>query len=322
MLIAVGLAVILLFFAFRGVDWGEMFDTLLDGDPLVLLVAFGVLFVSVMARGLRWVVLLRAERPVRVLTGFWGVNTGYLGNAFLPARAGELIRSTLMARYTGINIGFVLATAATERILDVVVLIILGASMITPLPNPPEWLINGLYVMVGVGVVGLLALIFAPRFREPLLNLVRRLPLPDGLKQSLVNLLDQVLTGMTAFQNTRRLLMFLSLTVMIWSLDMVFGLTVAAAFGFSAEPNQILLLLAALGLSSAVPSTPGYVGVYQFVAVGVLTPFGWLQSEALVLIITYQLLSYIFFVIFGTLGIWRLNIGVSPAAEAQPIAET
>jgi len=35
-----------------------------------------------------------------------------------------------------------------------------------------------------------------------------------------------------------------------------------------------LLVLTALGLSSALPSTPGYVGIFQFVAVTVLAPFG------------------------------------------------
>ena len=42
--------------------------------------------------------------------------------------------------------------------------------------------------------------------------------------------------------------------------------------------------LAALGLASAAPSTPGYVGIYQFVAVSVLAPFGFVREQALVFV--------------------------------------
>ena len=47
--------------------------------------------------------------------------------------------------------------------------------------------------------------------------------------------------------------------------------------------SQAFVLLAGLGLSSAIPSTPGYVGVYQFVAVTVLAPFGIEAAAALAL---------------------------------------
>ena len=36
-----------------------------------------------------------------------------------------------------------------------------------------------------------------------------------------------------------------------------------------------------MGLASALPSTPGYVGIYQFVAVSVLTPFGFSRTDAI-----------------------------------------
>jgi len=60
-----------------------------------------------------------------------------------------------------------------------------------------------------------------------------------------------------------------------------------------------LLLLTALGLESALPSTPGYVGIYQFVAVTVLAPFHFSRSEALVYIITFQIVNYAVLIVMG-----------------------
>jgi uncharacterized membrane protein YbhN (UPF0104 family) len=70
---------------------------------------------------------------------------------------------------------------------------------------------------------------------------------------------------------------------------------------------QALLLLAALGLASAAPSTPGYVGIYQFVAVAVLQPFGFSQSEALAYVLVAQAAIYVVVLVWGVLGLWRLT---------------
>jgi hypothetical protein len=63
--------------------------------------------------------------------------------------------------------------------------------------------------------------------------------------------------------------------------------------------------VAGLGLGSALPSTPGYVGVYQFVAVSVLTPFGFSQSDAIAHILLYQAMTTAVFLFWGLLGLSR-----------------
>jgi len=54
-----------------------------------------------------------------------------------------------------------------------------------------------------------------------------------------------------------------------------------------------MLLLTGMGLGSALPSTPGYVGIYQFVAVTVLTPFGFSRDSALAYILVAQASAYV-----------------------------
>jgi hypothetical protein len=72
--------------------------------------------------------------------------------------------------------------------------------------------------------------------------------------------------------------------------------------------QQALLLLVALGLASAVPSTPGYVGIFQFVAVTVLVPFGFSRDQALAYILVFQGMTYTAVLLWGTLSMWRIAI--------------
>src|SRR5438477_1381843 len=87
--IAVAIAAVLLYFAFRNVDWSEVLSTLARARPQYLALVVCLLSCSTFLRGMRWRLLLAADRPIPVLLGFWGVSAGYLGNGFLPARAGE-----------------------------------------------------------------------------------------------------------------------------------------------------------------------------------------------------------------------------------------
>jgi uncharacterized membrane protein YbhN (UPF0104 family) len=67
------------------------------------------------------------------------------------------------------------------------------------------------------------------------------------------------------------------------------------------------LLIASLGLGSALPSTPGYIGIYQFVAVVVLTPFGFSRTDAIAYILVAQALIYVVIGFWGSLGLWRFR---------------
>ena len=66
-----------------------------------------------------------------------------------------------------------------------------------------------------------------------------------------------------------------------------------------------MLLIAGLGLGSALPSTPGYVGIFQFVAVSILTPSGLGRSEAIAYILFWQAVSYLVYGFWGTIALVR-----------------
>ena len=100
---------------------------------------------------------------------------------------------------------------------------------------------------------------------------------------------------------------FTGLTALIWLMDAVGAVLLAYILKIPLLLQQAFVLLAALGLSSAIPSTPGYVGVYQFVAVTTLAPFGISKADALAYILTSQILGYIIIGFWGILSLWQFN---------------
>jgi len=306
--LTLALAGIFLYLAVRQVDWVETLATLKNGNPALLGLVLVLFALSCLARGLRWKVLLSAEKQLPLATVFWSMMVGYLGNSYLPARAGEVIRALLVGQRGGISKAFALATALTERIADAVILVAVCAAALASLPSLPTELLQAMRAMALVGAVGAVLVFIAPRLGSLIHGMIGRFPLlSTGLRSKLDGMAGSFLTGAGALQKPRRLAQFAGYSALLWSLDTLIALTMARAFELSLNPAQAFILLAALGISSAIPSTPGYVGVYQFVAVAVLTPFGFSNSQAIAYILAFQANQYLGITIYGLIGLLSLG---------------
>jgi uncharacterized membrane protein YbhN (UPF0104 family) len=155
------------------------------------------------------------------------------------------------------------------------------------------------------GLTGALAIALLPFCESLVRRLFDRLPMPDRLRSPLARAIEGGMQGVRAFHDARRLLAFLGLTVVIWGLDAAGAVIGASALGLRFPLAVAFLLIAGLGVGSALPSTPGYVGIYQFVAVSVLTPFGFSRTDAIAYILVAQALFFVVIGFWGSIGLWR-----------------
>jgi uncharacterized protein (TIRG00374 family) len=301
------LAAILLTLTLRGLDWQSFWSTIRNGHYEFLLLTVPIASVGYFIRALRWSVLVRSKAQVSIPRVFWANMVGYMGNAYLPARAGELLRATFLGREKRLGTSFVLATALSERILDAVALVLIGSVALLLGRLPSEVLARAVSLMAVAAALALAVVLLAP-FRETLLlRLIDRLPLPESVSRKTADLTSRFLVGMRSLQSVQRMLVFVGLTGVIWLVDAVGVLIGVRIILQSLNLGQALVLLAALGLSSAVPSTPGYIGVYQFVAVTVLMPYGFSRGEALAYILIAQVLNYLVVTFWGLPGLWKVS---------------
>lgn len=316
-LVAVALAAVLLFFALRDVNWAESWQILRQGRPERLGLAAVMLTISYSIRAIRWRILLAVDRKVSPIAAFWGICAGYLGNSFLPARAGEVIRSVLVSRRTGLAVPFVLATAVTERVTDAIALVIAlfaSLALLGGVPGLPDWIPSAGRYTLALAVVALGLLLLLPRLERRLLAVLRRVPITTPWVRRLEALLSQFLLGMRGLANGQRALAFVALTAVIWPLDTLVAMQVAQAFGLELGFGVGILLLSSLGLASAAPSTPGFIGIYQAVTVVVLAPFAFSRDQAVVFILAFQGVTYFVVTLWGLIGLWRLSRSTTQVA--------
>ena len=151
--------------------------------------------------------------------------------------------------------------------------------------------------------IGIAGIVLLPRLERPLLKILGYLPFGARLQ----SLTRQFLMGLRALHHPWRAFQFLLLTALIWPLDGLMAVCVGASLGVPLGFARGMILIAALGLSSAVPSTPGYVGVYQFAAVSVLAPLGIDREDALAIVLLLQAAIYLVMTVAGLAGIALLR---------------
>jgi glycosyltransferase 2 family protein len=305
--LALLLAAVLLYFTLRGLDWKSFWATIKNGRYEIFLITIPIASLNYFIRAIRWSVFIHSEKKVSVISIFWANMVGYMGNAYLPARAGELLRSVFLGREKGLGVSFVLATALTERALDVIALVIIGSIAMLGQSSISAELQNAVRVTAIVGIVALLAILVMPHQKDLITKVLHTFRVPEKILTMLTEQISRFLIGLSSLKNPRRFIGFTALTIVIWLVDAIGNVIGVHIIGQNLNIGQALILLAALGLSSAIPSTPGYIGVYQFVAVVVLVPFGFSRSDALAYILISQILSYIIITFWGLIGLWQIN---------------
>jgi uncharacterized membrane protein YbhN (UPF0104 family) len=152
LILGLALAAAFLMLAFRDIEWDQLARVARGANPAMLLGTLLLGSIKLGIRALRWHVLLAPGRPGSFPGTFWVVTVGYLGNNVLPMRAGDLGRSYLMGRRSGMGGSFALATTAAERVFDAIFLVVLGGLALQGHPALPSWLSRGM-VLLAVGAI-------------------------------------------------------------------------------------------------------------------------------------------------------------------------
>src|SRR3954466_11231295 len=208
---------------------------------------------ATLARGERWhrVLLLVDGRSSRG-DAYSLTTVGYMGNNTLPARAGDLLKSVLTARRTGLTTPEVLGAAVAERVLDATALgtifLVLGGLVLTDAGLPAA---HGVALVLGGLAALTVAALALPRVRRAHPRLQRAIALATAL-----------LRPSRALLSPRGAWLMIG-TVLIWVLEATVYATVAEAVDLPVRGLDALYLVALTNLVALVPAAPGYVGTFD-----------------------------------------------------------
>lgn len=306
--IAIGLAGFLLYLALRGVEWKRVEHIVAHCRVGYLMLACSLCTLSYFVRAMRWRILLNAQEKLAYSMVLWANSAGYLANNYLPARAGELVRTAMISSRSRLSKTYVFTTVMTERVLELVILVLIASLMSLTLAHRPVWLAQ-VVLLTTVGVIGGIAfLLLVPSIDRARTSFITRLPVGSRMKDLLHDVAGSVTRALIALRDPLRLLRFSGATTIVWIVDAAAAVILAHALGMRLFLSVALLLSTGLALGNFLPSTPGAIGISQFAAVTVLMPFKFTRTDAIAYILVAQAVAYVVTTALGLIGLWRYRV--------------
>lgn len=345
LVVGVLLSSLALYLAFRNVPFSDLLSYLGAIHYIWILPTILIIVVAFVLRALRWQIILNSSTSIGFRMSYHPLIIGFMLNCILPGRLGEAARPLILKRKKGISFATGLATVAAERIFDAGFLILLLALALSSIPAGNSASISyGQYhlnketlEMLGTNLIRLslilLAIIFCIAFNRTR-NIITRFNyrLPDillffasasartwvrrYLSDPLNHLIEHAAEGLLLFKHPAKLAACIGVTLAIWFLTALSYYTMALGCpGLTLSLFQVSLMMVIICFFIALPSVPGYWGIWEAGGVFALTLFGIPSQTAAGYTLVSHAVQLFPVIIMGFLSSLALSINIRQIAK-------
>lgn len=317
-ILGLAISLIFLYLAVRNVEWGMVLADLKGIDPLSLTLTIACLFASLFFRALLWKNLLKFKKRVSSLHAFEGVLIGAMGNNVLPFRMGELVRAYAMSKKEHLSKSLTLASIVLERLLDVLSLLIFFLALFLSVQLADWLLLSGVvifaFLLLMVALV-YLTVIDAWRFSSLLTRLLKYFP--ATISHQAERITQSFIQGLALIKNGAQVIEVIFLSLCAWSVwtgGVYFGLK---AFHLELPITAPLLLVVVINMGVMIPSSPGFIGVFQYLCVVALSFFAVPKETALGFSVLLHAIQYVPVTLLGWFYLTRMHLSLSRSVQAE-----
>jgi glycosyltransferase 2 family protein len=284
-------------------------------------------------RALRWRVLLRdpagTPYPLRPL---WDATAiGFMANNLLPARAGEFARAYIASRRLPVRFTTALGSIGVERVFDGLMMLALMAVAIAAPSFPSRATVGSTslsHLARGVAVIfgGALVVAFVVAHRPgPWLALLDRVAgalLPRRFAERLRSIADGLVAGLAALKSPGRFFGVVAWSLALWLVNAAAFALCFRAFQLPVPAEGALLLQGLIGFGVAIPSAPGFWGVFEYATRVTLQFYGIGATSALAYAFAFHLAGFIPITLLGLDALSRSHLHLGDLRSAAGAAGT
>jgi len=316
LLAGLAISVISLYLVLRGFDFNNIWDAMGRMQPGYFLLMLVPYILTFMTKVWRWRVLLHSNDK-RVTT--WLLLSALMISYIpVPFRAGEVARGLVVSAKTDIPAARVFSTILVEKVLDVLtLLLLLGLALpFVSLPAELQGSATGLGLVFLVGALGLLALVLRPDLARKLVAIVaRRLPAHLGPRIEVIS--EHALEGLTPMSDKRVAIRAGFWSLATWSINAVTIYFLMSAFNVATSPLAAVMVMVVTNLGMAIPSAPGYIGVFEYAVVLVLGLLNIPQGTATTFALVYHFIALVPVATFGAIAAVQQGVGLAALSGRQ-----
>jgi glycosyltransferase 2 family protein len=313
-------AVLLLWFFGRNLNWQEVGDSLRRANPWYLTLAvLGICF-GYFLRAVRWQVLLAPITRSSIKELFATTTVGFAA-VFFVGRAGEIVRPMwLPMRDRRVRPSAALVTIFIERVLDLASIIcVFSLSLIwfkQPAGHETEFdkikFVGN--VMLAMTIAGFIALFIYHRKSRPIIawaeRVVKRKYIPGRVQYLLLSLMRQLAASLEILRSPKELFLSIFWTFALWMSIAVPTWLVILAFGFPMRFIDSTFVMTVASLGSLIPTPGGAAGAFHAATAGSLIFLNMDKDQAAAVSIIMHLIYFAPAVFFGLYYLMHGDISI------------
>jgi uncharacterized protein (TIRG00374 family) len=282
-LLGLGIAGFFIWLIVRQININELKRAFLGTIPHWIFAAILAFFIGYSCRIERWRLMLKQDNPklnwLRCAGPFLG---SFAANNVLPFRAGDVMRAFAFNTTLGVSAGIVIATLFVERLLDLLmVLVLFGVSLTYFKLDVSGFASMGSAALIAIAMAILLVLLFPGLFQPLALffgNLLARIFPKLGTK--VLSEINKSFNTLFHLAKGKTMLKLVFWSVLAWLAEGCLFWAAALALPAIKLPEAGWLALPVGTLATLIPSTPGYVGTFDYFTENAMQVLGNDSSDA------------------------------------------
>lgn len=314
------LSALLLWWTLRGESLNDVWNVLRNSNGWLFALGTIVSTCIFPLRARRWRPILEPVAGPIPFGPLWrSTAIGMMMNNVFPARAGEFARAFALTRETPrVPLTTALGSLAVDRIFDAIVLFsLMFGAMLDPVFPAGVKIVGRTVPQLAAGGVTLIAVLLVVCYAvvlmpERVLGIVRTIArrVVPRFESRIVTLVEHGVGGLAVLRDGRRFMAVVLWTVAHWLVHALALFICFRAVGITVPFSAALFLQGVLAIGVAIPSSPGFFGVFELAAVVGLGVYGVPRELAISWALGYHILSFIPITVMGAFYFARLGLSV------------
>ena len=292
-----------LYFAFKNVPFDELKSYMGTIDRFWVTISVMIVVLCFVLRAMRWRIIVGSTRKIGFMQAFHPMMIGFMINCILPGRVGEVARPAILQKNEQVPFSTGLATVAAERIFDFMFLIVFFALVLATIEISPDLdmtfgqfhLNRETLISIGAGmgklgiilVAGIIMLTIekSRRFVKKLIGIIPEIffwTTPETREKirlktctPLSGLVDHLAAGFELLKHPGKISACMGLSSLIWGLSAFSYYTMSLGCpGITLSFLEISGVMIIICFFIALPSVPGFWGLWEAGGIFALTLFG------------------------------------------------
>lgn len=298
-----------LYFAFRNVPISDLLAYMQTINYMWILPSLLLISICFGFRVLRWQIILASSHTVGFWAAFHPLMIGFMLNCVLPARLGELARPAILYKNNHVPLTTGIATVVTERLFDLVLLVVMLGFVLAFVRIDPnfshtfgeielnkdtlETIAHGMVNICIILIIGVL-MVSLDRSRQYITRMLAKLPTllfftnprvkahtQTIVIDRLISITENIASGFKLVKQPQRLFICSIYSLAVWvSGALSYYMMALGCPGIGLSLAEIAAYMIIICFFIALPSVPGYWGLWEAGGIFALYIFGISNEEA------------------------------------------